>query len=178
MLVLIGASASGKTEIAKLLIKHYGFEKMITYTTRQKRHNEINGVDYHFVDEPTFLKKAANHDFLETTIYNNTHYGTAFKDALPYRVVIVDIPGANALYHALKENVVIMYIETLESLRKDRMLKRGDQPEEIEKRLDLDKRAFDPTLADHIDYIIQNSQHSITAVTKDIAQKYKHMITK
>jgi guanylate kinase len=177
MLVLIGASASGKTEIAKLLIKHYGFKKMITYTTRDKRHNEVNGVDYHFIDEATFLKKAANHDFLETTIYNNTYYGTAFKDALPYRVVIVDIPGANALYHALKDKVVIMYIETLESLRKDRMLKRGDQLKDIEKRIALDQRAFNPSLVDHIDYIIQNSRHSITAVTKDIAQKYKHMIT-
>jgi guanylate kinase len=177
MLVLIGASASGKTEIAKLLIKQYGFKKMITYTTREKRHNEINGVDYHFIDSQTFLKKAANNDFLETTIYNNTHYGTAFKDALPYRVVIVDIPGANALYRALKDNVVIMYIETLESLRKARMIKRGDKASDIDKRIALDQLAFNPSLVDHIDYTIQNSRHSLTAVTKDIAKKYEHMIT-
>lgn len=177
MLVLIGASASGKTEIAKLLIKHYGFKKMITYTTRDKRHNEENGVDYHFIDESAFLKKAANHEFLETTIYNQTHYGTAFKDALPYRVVIVDIPGANALYQVLKDKVVIMYIETLESLRKARMIQRGDHLADIEKRIALDARAFNPNLADHIDYVIQNSRHSLTAVTKDIAEKYKHMIS-
>ncbi|MFW6319656.1 MAG: hypothetical protein ACOC1L_05675 [Bacillota bacterium] len=177
MLVLIGASASGKTEIAKLLIKHYGFKKMITYTTRNKRHNEVDGVDYHFIDEQTFLDKAKNHEFLETTVYNNTHYGTAFKDALPYRVVIVDIPGANALYYALRDNVVIMYIETLESLRKERMIARGDKPNDIDNRIALDKRAFNPNLAVHIDYIIQNSRHSLTSVTKDIAKKYQRMIS-
>jgi adenylate kinase family enzyme len=30
MLILIGASASGKTEIAKILIKDFSFQKMVT----------------------------------------------------------------------------------------------------------------------------------------------------
>ena len=47
MLVFIGASASGKTEIVKILIRDYGFNKIITHTTRKKRKNEIDGIDYH-----------------------------------------------------------------------------------------------------------------------------------
>ena len=49
MLILIGPSASGKTEVAKLLAKKYNITKIVTYTTRAPRINEINGVDYNFV---------------------------------------------------------------------------------------------------------------------------------
>ena len=56
MLVLIGASASGKTEIAKILIKDYNFKKMVTTTTRRKRKGEINKVDYNFITLNKFEK--------------------------------------------------------------------------------------------------------------------------
>ena len=49
MLILIGPSASGKTEVAKLLMKNYHLEKLITCTTREKRLNEIDGKDYYLV---------------------------------------------------------------------------------------------------------------------------------
>ena len=44
MLILIGASASGKTEGAKTLAKKYNITKIVTYTTRTPRVNERNGV--------------------------------------------------------------------------------------------------------------------------------------
>ena len=56
MLILVGHSASGKTEIANQLKRDYNMKKIITYTTRPKRINEVDGVDYHFVDEIKFLK--------------------------------------------------------------------------------------------------------------------------
>ena len=46
MIILIGASASGKTEIKILERKD---KKCITTTTRPKRVNEIAGADYYFV---------------------------------------------------------------------------------------------------------------------------------
>ena len=48
MILLIGASASGKTEIAKELTKLFGIEKAITTTTRLPRINEKNGVEFFF----------------------------------------------------------------------------------------------------------------------------------
>ena len=35
MLILVGPSASGKTEIANILINDYHMKKVVTYTTRQ-----------------------------------------------------------------------------------------------------------------------------------------------
>ena len=55
MIVLIGASASGKTEVAKTLIYKNGFSKIVTYTTRKIRPTEKDGIDYHFVSKQQFL---------------------------------------------------------------------------------------------------------------------------
>jgi len=37
MLVIVGASASGKTEIANILVSQFSYTKSVTTTTRQKR---------------------------------------------------------------------------------------------------------------------------------------------
>ena len=55
MILLVGASASGKTEVAKLLKALYGIKKVITHTTRPIRKSEENDVDYHFVSKDEFL---------------------------------------------------------------------------------------------------------------------------
>ena len=68
MLVLIGASASGKTEIAKLLTTAFGYKKIVTNTTREKRVNEINGVDYNFLSYDDFLDKKNRNYFIERGI--------------------------------------------------------------------------------------------------------------
>ena len=54
MLLLIGASASGKTETAKYLMEHFNIKKIITCTTRAPRANEVNDVDYHFLSVEEF----------------------------------------------------------------------------------------------------------------------------
>ncbi len=174
MLVLIGASASGKTEIAKLLIAKHGFRKMITYTTRAMRQGEVNGLDYHFVSVEVFKQKALAREFLETTDYNGNHYGTAFKDAERNRVVIVDIPGANVLYDQLKNDVVIVYIETPEAIREARMLYRGDPKDQVESRLLTDQIHFIKEKVTHIDLVIDNGNRELDTLTETIANYYKN----
>ena len=49
MVILVGASASGKSVVAKDMIKRYGFSKVVTYTTRSIRVGEVNNIDYHFL---------------------------------------------------------------------------------------------------------------------------------
>ena len=56
MIILCGPSASGKTEVAKLLATKYNIQKAITNTTRPIRVNEVNHVDYHFTSKEEFLK--------------------------------------------------------------------------------------------------------------------------
>ena len=50
---LMGKSSSGKDTVFKLLKedKELKLKPVIPYTTRPKRNNEINGVEYYFINE-------------------------------------------------------------------------------------------------------------------------------
>ena len=81
MIVLAGASASGKTEAAKVLASKYGITKVITTTTRAMRVNEINGRDYFFVSEEQFKKMIDNGKFFPDKIFSKTkkNYGLSIS---------------------------------------------------------------------------------------------------
>lgn len=68
VLSLIGYTASGKTVIAKELEK-LDYKRMVTYTTRNIRPNEIDGFDYHFISKCDFLQKIKEGFFAEFTSY-------------------------------------------------------------------------------------------------------------
>ena len=98
MLILVGPSASGKTEIAKLLDVKYHLTKIVTHTTREKRINEKDDIDYHFVSKDTFLNLKSNNEFVETTLYNNNYYGTSKKEIADNKCVVLDPQGAYSFY--------------------------------------------------------------------------------
>ncbi len=181
MLVLIGASASGKTEIAKLLIKNYDFKKMVTTTTRRKRKGEVNKVDYNFITDNKFLKMKEQKKFLETTVYNNTNYGTPIEGATVDKVLIVDPNGANSIFDKKIPETLFFLLETDEETRKDRMLSRGDNLIQIVDRLNKDDQIFDASRLKHIDYKLNTStltQDDLTSVIYDLYHKHLRQIKK
>ena len=66
--LLSGTTCSGKTTIADALTEKYGFNRIITTTSRPKREGEVDGLHYHFITQTEFdaLKKADQ--FLETAL--------------------------------------------------------------------------------------------------------------
>ncbi len=176
MIILTGASASGKTEIALFLVRKYGFEKVITYTTRPMRIHEKQDVDYHFISQEEFLRKKEHHDFLETMSYHDYHYGTAYEDVQGKKVLVVDPVGANVYYEYLKEKAVFFLIETKEEIRKKRMKDRKDKEEDINKRIYGDRISFHPSKMKHIDFIVQNNEESLEDVAKQVYTLYRSKI--
>ena len=90
MIVLAGASASGKTEVAKMLAAKYGIVKAITTTTRDMRVGEINGRDYFFVNKDQFKKMIEDGRFVEFTVYNDNLYGSTKDQIAMNKCVVVD----------------------------------------------------------------------------------------
>ena len=173
MIILVGASASGKTEIARRLIHTYGFHKFVTHTTRPPRHKEQNHVDYHFVSLAEFKRLEASSSFIETTNYNGFNYGTSFDEIGDKKVLIVDPSGANAFVEKAADKVVVFLIETPKDIRKERMLKRKDHPKDIEKRLKHDDLIFDQSQLDRVDYVIENNKVHLAKLTKQIYDLYE-----
>lgn len=170
MLILIGESASGKSSIEKELVEKYGFEKIISYTTRNKRENETNGIDYHFISEKKFLELKEQGFFVETAVYNGWHYGSAKQDYLTDNKVAVLTPhGLRQIKKIKDNNVISFYINVPRRDRLIKILQRGDNIEEAYRRSLSDVGQFDG-INDEVDYIINNDGYkkSIEEMTKEI----------
>lgn len=94
VIVLLGASGSGKSTIEHELAAHYGFNKIISYTTRQPRIGEENGKDYWFTDNETFKEILDKNLFAEYDEYSqNRLYGTLKTDYIDGDNVTVLTPN-------------------------------------------------------------------------------------
>ena len=80
LIVLSGPSGVGKsTVIAELLSQRKNIYFSVSYTTRQPRVGEQDGVNYNFVDRAEFERMIAAEELLEYAEYVNNYYGTSLK---------------------------------------------------------------------------------------------------
>lgn len=98
VIVITGASGTGKTTISRYLEDKYRIPHVITHTTRAPRTGEKNGVDYYFETKESFDK---NH-FLEQVEYSGNKYGSSVEgleqawQKSPLVSIVVDSKGAIA----------------------------------------------------------------------------------
>ena len=111
MLVIVGPSASGKTQIVQQLIKNYNMEKLVTYTTRPMRVGEVDGKDYHFISKEEFLKKLDEGFFIEHVCYNGNYYGTSFSDLSDNKVVILEPTGLKHYITFARDLIKIVFLK-------------------------------------------------------------------
>lgn len=78
LFIITAASGAGKTSLIKALLTQDAHLKLsISHTTRQPRPGEVDGVDYHFVDDATFLTMLGEARFLESAEVHGARYGTS-----------------------------------------------------------------------------------------------------
>ena len=174
MLILIGPSASGKTEIAKYLSKHYKITKIITYTTRKTRVNEQNGVDYNFISVEEFAKLTDQNFFVETTYYNNNYYGTAKKDIKDDKCVILDPNGLKSFLALNDSHIVSVFLKCSEDVRYQRMILRKDEVELAKKRIINDRIAFNEANLSKVDYVVESDKLAIDELSQKIYELYQN----
>ena len=88
-------SGAGKTTLVKLVSKKKNFITSISHTTRKPRSNEIDGQDYHFVNDKKFQDLINKKEFLEYAKVFNNFYGTTkrpvFQNLIDGKNVLFDI---------------------------------------------------------------------------------------
>ena len=154
VLILCGKSCTGKDTIKRNLVNYYNFTPLITLTTRPKRDNEIDGVDYNFISLSELENLAHNGRIIEYRKFNtlvNGKEGTWFYATPLYHledledyVIILDPRGARKFidYHG-KDNCCLLCIESDEISRLNRAKQRPNFDQtEWDRRLETDSKDF------------------------------------
>lgn len=172
MIILIGPSASGKTAVGRMLERKYNIKKVVTYTTRPPRIGEVEGLDYHFLNKQEFLTRKDKNFFFETVNYNDNYYGTSLESLDDSHYIILDINGYNS-YKKSDLKVVPYFLYTSKETRRERMIKRLDNPICIEERLSIDDTKFDVKLLDENVTIIDANYASVEEISDEIFKDYQ-----
>lgn len=178
MLLLLGPSASGKTESAKIMINRYPISRMVTYTTRPKRINEIDGFDYNFVSEEQFLLLKDQYYFVETAQYNQYLYGTPKNQMGHDKFIILEPQGLRSFLKIKDCPIVAIFLKTDEETRIKRMKLRKDKPEDIKKRIESDRIQFDLSTIEGLDLIIDTTNVSLSDLADVIYKSYLDIMRK
>ena len=140
LIVLSAPSGAGKTSICKELLKrNQDWIFSISVTTRAKRDNETDGVDYIFTTKEKFEHLEKFGELIESEWVHGNRYGTQavqIEEALDNNkimIVDVDVKGAMNLIEDFEDDVISIFIEPpgmndadkKESLS-DRLQKRGN----------------------------------------------------
>ncbi|MFP4479092.1 MAG: guanylate kinase [Candidatus Izemoplasmatales bacterium] len=177
MLVLVGPSASGKTESAKIMINRYHISRVVTCTTRPKRLNEIDGFDYHFLSEEAFLIKKAQGYFIETTEYNGFYYGTPKNELGDDKFIILEPKGLQS-FLKLDIDLVSIFLKTKEDIRIQRMKQRKDKIKDIKARIEEDRKEFDLDQIEGLDLVIDTTNLTLSEVADLIYKNYIDILVK
>ena len=145
LIIISSPSGAGKTTLCKLLIKKMkNINLSISYTSRSKRLNEIEGKDYHFVTKQKFNELKKKNYFIETAKNFNHLYGSPFKNIYRSKnkkmhiLFDIDWKGARKIRHYYKnQNILDFFIlPPSKTELKRRLIKRGrDNSKEIKLRL-------------------------------------------
>jgi len=171
--LILGHSGSGKSTIRNALTSH-GIKKIITYTTRPPRVSEVDGIDYNFIDQELFKKMDQDNLFIGTTCYVGNYYSTLKEDLEKNNnkdsdcVIVVDKEGVLAIKKEFA-NARSIYLKCSRETLRDRMIKRNDHANDIEKRLDVLE-----DLDSYADYII-DADRDIDSVFEDVISLIKNI---
>lgn len=178
MIVLCGASASGKTVTALDLQKRHNLVKAITTTTREKRVGETDGVEYFFVTKEEFLKRLQENKFVEHSIYNGNYYGCGIDQVSDNKIVVLDPNGLHSFLKLKDKNIVSFLLIANEKTRKERMCSRGDKEENIKERIKNDVEDFSLEKIGKVDFVINTENYTIEEVSDLIYKLYKEKLEK
>lgn len=140
MVALCGKSGSGKTTLSRALVKALpdNFYEVISYTTRPRRHNEVDGVDYEFCTDAAFQIMRHAGCFIESAKHEGHWYGSqTCPKSYGSRVPVVVLNGDGI--EQVRENTEKLHIFELwvdeRELRKRLLARHHERVFELERRI-------------------------------------------
>ncbi len=161
-IVFSAPSGGGKTTIVKMLHEKYPETVIsVSATTRPKRPNEKDGIDYYFISQQEFEEKIKQGKFLEYEQVHGHYYGT-LKDVVDrhvrnHKIVLfdIDVNGALSIKRHYPQAILIFLKPPDEQVLIQRLKNRHTESEDaIRKR--LQRLPYEYAQAQKFDHIIIN----------------------
>lgn len=156
LLVVSSPSGAGKTTLARRLAERHDLHFSVSYTTRAPRPGEVDGRDYHFVDDERFTQMIGAREFAEWAVVHGRRYGTSI--AVVNRAIEsgtdclfdIDYQGGQELRRHWPEDTVLCFIlpPSVRELERRLRARNTDAPDAIERRLQTARKE----LAHYRDY--------------------------
>ncbi|GBD87565.1 guanylate kinase [bacterium BMS3Abin03] len=162
LIAVSAPSGAGKTTIIKKILERYPeIVFSVSATTRPKRANEKDGVDYYFISEQEFLEKIKKNEFVEWEKFYDYYYGT-YKSFIDRNLnagkpvlLEIDVKGALAIKKIYPDSYLIFIMPpSYEELVKRLRERNTETEEDFKKRIERAKMELSEK--DKFDYIIQN----------------------
>ena len=168
LVVISAPSGTGKTTLVRaLLANNNNMVASISYTTRTKRANELDGEDYNFVTNDVFESMIANGDLLEYAKVFDNYYGTPKKEvneqlSSGHNVILeIDWQGATQVKQKVADCLLLFILPPSKNELMNRLQKRGtDSNEQIKMR--FDEALNDIKQFEHFDRVFVNHDINIT----------------
>lgn len=179
IIVVSAPSGTGKSTICRRVIRDSEsaelfdreLEFSVSTTTREPRRDEVDGVDYNFVNKSTFREIEDRGEFLESATVHGEKYGTSRSSVIEAIdsgkdvLLEIDVQGGKQVKKYWPSSVLIFIAPpSLEELER-RLRNRGTESEtEIEKRLSVAREELESI--DFYDYVVINDEidHAVNKV--------------
>ena len=184
LVILSGVSGAGKDTIKKELIKR--MENVISlpsFTSRDPRPGEEEGIQYHFITKEEFKTKINNGEFYEYDLHHENYYGTSKKlmnEKIESGKIIVkdiEVNGTENLIKTLGNDtkLVTIFLKVDKEELKNRLINRGDNLSEADMQLRLNRLEYEESKIGVYDYVLKNNnlEKTIQIITAIIENESK-----
>ncbi len=165
LIVFSAPSGSGKTTIVHHLLsqKELNLDFSISATSREKRGDEVDGKDYHFISLDQFKKHIEADEFVEwEEVYQDNFYGTLKSEveriwaAGKHAIFDIDVIGGLRVKKKFPEKTLAVFVKapSLEVMEKRLRARKTDSEEKIRERIAKAEKEID--YAKHFDVILVN----------------------
>lgn len=146
LIVFSAPSGSGKTTIVQHLLQEesLNLDFSISATSRDKRGQEIDGKDYHFISLQEFKNHIDQDDFVEwEEVYSNNFYGTLKSEVEriwaegKHAIFDIDVVGGLRVKRKFPEQTLAVFVKTpsIEEMEKRLRARKTDSEEKIQERV-------------------------------------------
>ena len=163
LLVISSPSGTGKTTICKKLLEYdKNIHLSVSVTTRKKRKNEVEGIDYYFRSKKDFLNLKSQNSFIENALVFENYYGTLKSEVLKHLengidvLIDIDWQGTRQITQAMKGNLIKIFLlpPSIDELKKRLSKRNSDSIKEINFR--MSKALKEIKHFDEYDYVLVN----------------------